>query len=129
MAERSSDWFKQAQRDLASARAQAKDGFYEWACFISQQGAEKAVKAAYQHFGADAWGHSVSDLCTGLREKVTVPVSLVDRAKRLDRFYIPARYPNGWAKGFPAEYITQKDAEDAISDSEEILRFCGSILA
>jgi HEPN domain-containing protein len=52
----------------------------------------------------------------------------MNKAKQLDKYYIPARYPSGWAKGFPAQYITRKDAEDAISGSEEILRFCEGFL-
>jgi len=66
MAERSADWMEQARRDLAMA-GQARDtGFFEWACFISQQGAEKAIKAVYQRHGAVAWGHSVLDLLDDL---------------------------------------------------------------
>ncbi len=97
--------------------------------FIAQQAAEKAVKAVYQKLAGEAWGHSVNDLLKGLKEKLDVPKELFKSATSLDRFYIPARYPNGWAAGFPAEYITRKDAKDAISDSEKILRFCKDILA
>ncbi|MFH1771809.1 MAG: HEPN domain-containing protein [Candidatus Omnitrophota bacterium] len=129
MAERSKDWYKQAERDLKSAGAQLKAEFFEWACFIAQQAAEKAVKAVYQKLAAEAWGHSVNDLLKGLKEKLDVPDGLFQSAIGLDKFYIPARYPNGWAAGFPAEYITRKDAENAISDSKKILRFCKDILA
>lgn len=129
MADRSADWFKQAQRDLDSARAQLQEDFFEWACFIAQQAAEKAVKAAYQSYSAEAWGHSVTDLLKGLKDKTQVPDELLRSAARLDRFYLPARYPNGWASGFPGEYFTREDAEDAISNSEEILRFCNGFLA
>lgn len=48
MAERSGDRIRQARRDLESARAQERDGFFEWSCFIAQQAAEKAVKTALQ---------------------------------------------------------------------------------
>jgi HEPN domain-containing protein len=123
------DWYRQAERDLESARSQVKSGFFEWACFIAQQAAEKAVKAAYQKLGGDAWGHSVTDLLKGLQEKAEVSDKVLDMAKALDKFYIPARYPNGWAEGTPSEYITKKDAEDAVTNSEKILRFCKDILA
>lgn len=129
MVERSADWYKQAERDLKSARAQLGAEFFEWACFIAQQAAEKAVKALYQKFSGEAWGHSVYDLLKGIAEKVDVPEEVFESAKGLDRFYIPARYPNGWSSGFPGEYITKKDAKDAISNSKKILRFCKSILA
>ena len=128
MPERSKDWFAQAQRDLKSAQAQLKDEFFEWACFISQQAAEKAVKAVFQKLGAEAWGHSVTALLKGLGEKIAIPEQLINKAKKLDRFYIPARYPNGWVSGTPAEYITREDAQDAISNSEKILQFCEDFL-
>lgn len=129
MPERSKDWLKQAKRDLESAKNQREDGFFEWACFIAQQAAEKAVKAVYQKLGAEAWGHSILDLLNGLREKLEVLEDLFDKGRRIDKFYIPARYPNGWATGSPSEYITKEDAENAISDSEAILQFCEGILA
>lgn len=129
MPERSSDWFKQAVRDLESAKTQAKDGFFEWSCFIAQQAAEKAVKAVYQKLGAEAWGHSVSDLLRGLSKKIRGSAGLIESAKALDKFYIPARYPNGWASGIPSEYLGRKDAQDAIRNSKRILRFCKDFLA
>ena len=62
MPERSADWMKQALRDLESAKAQKQDEFFEWSCFISQQAAEKALKAVFQKIGAEAWGHSLLEL-------------------------------------------------------------------
>ena len=44
MAERSKDWFVQAERDLEQAKSSQKEGRHEWACFAAQQSAEKAVK-------------------------------------------------------------------------------------
>lgn len=129
MPERSGDWIKQAKRDVESAKAQLENSFFEWACFIAQQATEKAVKAVYQKLGAEAWGHSVTDLLRGLQEKTDISDDLIDRAKYLDKFYIPARYPNGWVSGIPAEYINKEDAQNAISNSEKILQFCESLLA
>lgn len=129
MPERSSDWLKQAQRDLESAKTQMENGFFEWACFIAQQGAEKAVKAVYQKIGGEAWGHSVSDLLKGLHEKIDIPLELRENARHLDKFYIPARYPNGWVSGTPSDYISREDAQNAVSNSEKIIQFCQGILA
>jgi HEPN domain-containing protein len=129
MPERSKDWIRQAARDLDSARSQKRAGFHEWACFIAQQAAEKALKALYQHLGAEAWGHSLLDLMNGLREKVVVAEPLREDARDLDRLYVPTRYPNGWAEGTPADYITEKDALHAISSAENIVRFCEGRLA
>lgn len=38
-------WIDQAERDLKVARHLATHGYHEWACFVAQQSAEKAVKA------------------------------------------------------------------------------------
>ena len=129
MPERSQDWFRQAKRDLESAKIQLDNSFFEWTCFIAQQATEKAAKAVYQKLGAEAWGHSVTDLLKGIGEKVNLPADLIDKAMHLDKFYIPARYPNGWVSGIPSEYINREDALDAINNSEKIIQFCASILA
>ncbi len=129
MAERSADWIAQARRDLEAARWQGQGGFHEWACFTAQQAAEKAAKAVYARLGGAAWGHSVAELLLGLRERVEVPEELITCGRRLDRFYIPARYPNGWETGSPQQYYTQEDTERAVSDSEQVLRFCEGLLA
>jgi HEPN domain-containing protein len=129
MPERSEDWIRQARRDLESARSQQQSGFHEWACFISQQAAEKALKALYQRLGAESWGHSLTDLLAGLREKVEDTEALGEDARGLDRLYVPTRYPSGWAEGTPADYITEDDASHAIGSAESIIRFCEGRLA
>jgi len=129
MPERSADWIRQAERDLESAKAQRRDGFFEWSCFIAQQAAEKALKAVIQRLGGEAWGHSTSGLLAVLTEKVDIPVGLDEGARFLDMYYITSRYPNGWASGIPAKYIREDDAEKAIGCSEELVRFCRGLLA
>jgi HEPN domain-containing protein len=129
MAERSGDWIKQAERDLESAKSQTREQFHEWACFISQQAAEKACKAVLQSWGAEAWGHSISSLIKGMATRIEVPNDIQNAGRNLDRYYIPSRYPNGFDSGTPADYFTEEDAEHAITDSERILRFCKDLLA
>ncbi len=46
--DRSQDWLDEARGDLEHARSDMDRGFYNWACFSSQQSAEKAVKAVFQ---------------------------------------------------------------------------------
>ena len=128
--ERSGDWLAQARRDLETAAHCARGGFHEWAAFAAQQGAEKAIKAVYQRLGGDAWGHSCTQLLAGLfAERGIEREDLLDRGRLLDRFYIPARYPNGWDAGAPKDMIGERDARDAIRAAEEIVRFCEGLLA
>lgn len=99
MAERSKDWLNQAKRDFEAAKKQEEHGFYEWACFIYQQAAEKAIKGVYQKLGGEAWGHSINELLKGIKEKVKIDEDLIEKGKTLDKFYIPARYPIIWLAG------------------------------
>ena len=78
----------QAQGDLAHAQNDLLSGFFDWACFSSQQAAEKAMKAALQSIGADVWGHSVADLASALSEARTVPPEIENAGLELDKAYI-----------------------------------------
>jgi len=129
MAERSRDWMDQAHRDLEHARTSIESGHFEWACFAAQQAAEKAVKAVHERLGGVAWGHSVTELLAGLGEHVEVPRNLLGLARALDRVYVPSRYPSGLVAGSPKDYYMEEDAEGAVGDSGEILRFCEGLLA
>lgn len=129
MSERSRDWLNQAKRDLENARWEHSGGYYEWCAFVCQQAAEKGVKAVYQKFGGEAWGHSLVNLLSGLQEKVAIDDAVLAAGRMLDRYYIPARYPNGWEAGMPMDYYTKEDAEGAIACAETILRVCERLLA
>ena len=124
MPSRHEDWLKQAKRDLQHARNSLKDGDYEWSCFAAQQSTEKAVKALYQKIGAEAWGHSVTALLSNLPSHVCAKKHLIDKAKELDKHYIPPRYPNSHPSGAPFEYYTKREAEEAIKHAEAITSFC-----
>lgn len=100
----------------AGSRHGRDTGFFEWACFISQQGAEKAV---YQRHGATLF--SISSMISG-RE---IPADLSSVARSLDRNYIL----DGFSRGKPADYFTQEDADDAVSGAERIVQFCDGLLA
>jgi HEPN domain-containing protein len=125
MAERSVDWFRQAEADLRHARHAAEDEDFEWAAFAAQQAAEKALKALFQRLHLDAWGHTLSLLVTSLPEGVDVEPGILDAAKRLDKHYIPTRYPNGFDRGAPVDFYTAGEAQHAIADAEAIVGFCG----
>jgi HEPN domain-containing protein len=123
VAERSADWFRQAEADLRHAGHAIESGDFEWAAFAAQQSAEKAIKALFQKLHMEAWGHTLSLLLTSLPEDVGA-AALVDAAKRLDKHYIPTRYPNGFDRGAPVDFYTRGEAEQAIADAEAIVEFC-----
>lgn len=124
MPERSKDWLRQAESDLRHARNARDDGDFDWSAFACHQAAEKAIKAVFQKRHLDAWGHTLSLLLANLPAEARAEPQLVDRAKALDKNYIPTRYPNGFERGAPVDFYTRKDADESIAAAEAILEFC-----
>ena len=54
---------------------------------------------------------------------VDVPDDLIDAARVLDNFYIPARYANGHAAGAPFEHYGPLQSSEAIRHARAILAF------
>lgn len=54
---------------------------------------------------------------------------LVEKARVLDSFYIPTRYPNGHPDGAPFEHYGELQSEEAISYAGEILEFVRAQMA
>ena len=129
MANRSQDWLKQAIRDLQHAEDSQKTGRHEWACFASQQAAEKAVKALHLFLGQEAWGHVVAFLLRELPEDITVSQALLEKAQVLDNFYIPTRCANGHPSGAPFEHYGSLQSTQAIQYASEIIEFIRSKMA
>jgi HEPN domain-containing protein len=124
MANRQSDWLRQAARDLEAARSTCKDKLHDWACFASHQAAEKALKALYQFHHAEGWGHTLRVLIQELEPDEPGLARYQETAKTLDKYYIPTRYPNGLEDGAPADTYTQKEADEAIDYAQQIVEFC-----
>ena len=128
MPERSRDWLRQAEADLRHARNSRDLGDYDWAAFASHQAAEKAIKALYQHFHLEAWGHTLSTLLERLPNEAKPDVALINSARELDKHYIPTRYPNGFESGAPVDFYILSEANRAIEKAEAIIEFCKNIL-
>ena len=123
MPNRAGDWLSQALRDLEQARDSKEAGRHEWACFAAHQAAEKAVKALHLRRGQEAWGHVVVRLLRELPVDVGAEDALIERARVLDTFYIPARYPNSHSEGAPFEHYGPLQSEEAIGYAGEIVEF------
>jgi HEPN domain-containing protein len=117
------DWWEQGLRDLRHAENALHDGDYEWAAFAAQQSAEKALKALIMSLGGEPWGHSITGLAEAVPERLELPSTVMEAAHRLDKHYIPARYPNGFAEGYPGKLYTRGEAEGAIQDARKIIEF------
>jgi len=117
-------WIKQAEKDLSSAKNSLSSGDYEWACFQSQQSAEKALKSFLYWKGyRKILTHSIFEL---IKETGNLEIGFKrfkKKAKVLDSVYISARYPNGIAGDLaPFEYYEKEDAEECIKYAGLILK-------
>lgn len=113
------DWFRQAKRKLESAKWDLSGEFYEDACFSSQQAAELAAKALLEKRGISRRGHSIYFMLSTIK----APEELLGMAKKLDQYYVPTRYPNGFDVGAPMDYYDKSQAEEAIKYAERIIGF------
>lgn len=129
MAQRAQDWFKQAERDLEQAKESLGSGRHEWACFAAHQAAEKAVKALHLFLNQEAWGHVVARLLSELPSSIDMPEDMLDKARVLDNFYIPARYPNSHPEGSPFEHFGKLQSEEAIDYAGEIIEYIRNQMA
>jgi HEPN domain-containing protein len=124
------DWYEQGKRDYERALIDVQYGYYEWACFTLQQSAEKVIKALGLARGLTLWGHSLTEMLKliGQETGIEVPAAILNRARLLDLYYIPPRYPNGFASGKPADYFTEAQAREALDAADQIIRFCEGYL-
>lgn len=123
-----SRWFSQSYYDLKAAEWNFRGGFYNTACFLAQQSAEKGLKATgylLNRSRRKMWTHSVYELIGILSKDVPDLHDELGNARELDLHYIPARYPNGIPGGFPFQFYDQSTAQNALKASERILRIVG----
>ena len=117
-------WLRQAEKDLESARDSSEAGHYEWACFQSQQAAEKALKAFLYSKGLRAvLTHSIRELIVDCAKYESDFGDLISQGKVLDTYYISTRYPNGLVGNeIPAQYYSEEDASQCINYAGLILK-------
>lgn len=95
-----------------------KAGRWAQCCFTAQQTAEKAVKALALFRGFDkVKSYSITEIC----RELGINGEIERRAKRLDLYYISARYPDAFPSGAPFEYFTEDQASDAAAFAEYIV--------
>lgn len=119
-------WMEQALADLEAAEDSIKTKHYEWACFQSEQAAEKGLKAfLYSRGRTSIISHSLVDLVRAAEPLDSSFSPLLAEAKHLDAFYISTRYPNGLMSADPpARYFDQKDAQACLQSARSILTAC-----
>ena len=125
-----SRWLRQARADRRGAQLLFEGVSYHLVCFISQQVAEKALKAFLYAQGEElVIGHSVEVIC---RWAATIDAdfeALRQEAAPLDAYYIPTRYPNGLPDGIPADVYTRPVAKETLRLADLVLEFVTRKLA
>lgn len=110
-------------RDAREAAAtQADHDSRHWACFLSEQSGQFAVKALLHGMGAGAWGHDLVQLGRSIEEVVEEPLprGITEALARLSRHYIATRYPDAHPGGTPREHYTAADVEQALEDVDAV---------
>lgn len=117
-------WFTQAKDEFNDADDLRKMQKFYLALFHFQQAAEKALKAyLYQRLKSREvfFSHSIADLSKMVIE-IDSDFKNIKRAKKLDQYCIPTRYPNSLPGGIPSRfYDDPKEAENAMLHAKSII--------
>lgn len=118
MKSRANDWLRQAENELAWARDSLKGEYWAQICFAAQQIAEKAIKAvALARGAAEIRSHSLVKIA----EALGIDGEVDRMGRRLDLYYISARYPDAFVEGAPFEYFDGEQAREAIQFAERFI--------
>ena len=122
-------WLNKAKDDLKWANASLKGGFYSQTCFVAQQVAEKSLKALFYALQEDfndsdikaLRTHNLKSLVNFIENKnFIVPKNIQDSCLILNRYYLPARYPD--VPEIPG-MASKETANTAIKIAEKIVKF------
>jgi len=117
-------WLEEAKWDLENAEILFRNERYSTAVFQSQQASEKAVKALLFFRNINGWGHSISELLLKYKEITDRDIEEIFKyALKLDKDYIPTRYPDSLPGIAPHNAYTKEEAEKSIQKAKEIFSF------
>ncbi|MGA2468934.1 MAG: HEPN domain-containing protein [Thermodesulfobacteriota bacterium] len=122
--EESLRWLTQAKDEFQDADDLRKRKRFYLALFHFQQAAEKALKA-YLYLKVKSievfYTHSIDDLLE-MTMDTDPDFKEVAQAKKLDKYYIPTRYPNGLPGGVPSRYFDDpKEAKEAMELAKRVI--------
>lgn len=114
---------EQAEHNLEVTKAHVDNAFWSDACFMAEQTAQVALKAYLYGQGERFIPiHSVYELALECTKKDTTFKRMVDPGKVLDKYYIPARYPDALAPpGVPYKVFIETEGRQALSYAEDIV--------
>ena len=123
-------WFRQSEDDYRFVEwLKRKADFFDKGCFMAQQAGEKALKSCLYATGKRrVIGHSLFEMTDQLSKQDNRFKKVISESKRLDRYYIPTRYPNGIPGGSPFQVYDEEDLNNAFDDLQEIVGICRQFL-
>ena len=114
-------WLEQAEADFSALKVLFDAGKYDLVCFLSQQSAEKALKAYLLAQGEEKiQTHSIIRLCQLAEAFEPEFKNLKKEIKKLTPYYIETRYPNALQMA-PAKFFDQNDAQEAMHLAQKTL--------
>lgn len=118
-------WLITAIDDFETAVILKDNKKYAQSCFYFQQSAEKAIKSLFFLFDYESWGHSIKRLLDELKvinhNLFNKFDKIYNKCIKLDRFYIPTRYPDGLPDITPSEAFDNDDSLFAMEITEKII--------
>ena len=118
-------WLRQAGFDIQAAELSIQSGFYEWACFQSEQCVEKALKSVLVHGGyRPPKIHKISilvSLCNNTNPEFSkTKFSFRD----IESFTFISRYPFliPGENMAPHDYITYEDAKLCLNEAKQFFQ-------
>lgn len=124
-------WLKQADYDLSAAKVSRDKGYYEWACFQSQQALEKFLKSVLVHAGWRPPKIHKLGILMGLCNDANPEFAKIKiNFHAIESFTFVSRYPFliPGQNNSPHEFITQFDAEDCIAIVDKASEVIKSLL-
>ncbi len=112
-------WWRQAIRDLESAKYNLQGNVCEVAAFLAHQSVEKALKAL--HIKELASIHKIHDL-SKLARDIKAPAKIINDCATLNPVYIETRYPD-YTDTIPADLYLQEEVQTFIDTAEEVLEW------
>ena len=117
----------QGEDDLEAAGILRNAGKHAQACFMAQQAAEEALKAALYSYLRRSRTHMLGELVEDLDKNA--PEIVHDYARVLDGYYIPTRYANGHDSGAPFTHYGALQSKQAIEYASVLIEFSRSRMA
>lgn len=117
-------WQAQAEADLKVARWDFEGKFWWEVCFKCQQAVEKSLKSYCYAKGERAiLTHSLVEISRRCAKYEPAFSDYLAGFRKLDKYYIVTRYPDGLPGLTPADYFDEAEATESLNYAARILDF------